>query len=316
MGNEPQHDLVEHAPRAAEAFCRSPRQSSDDSAEWTEHVREYRDYFMQRSRDAIRFFTGVHAEQRRRGDAQRQFHHLRVHVELALRGLPTSGVLAHDPFVAGDAFAMKCGLHDAPHFSVKRLLAGHEAAAEQGAHRARSFRFHEGALMRYQDVADCVRIVYEIEPPPRNAKARHGPVRLVDLEQKRGKLAKRRAAQPAIRFPHRRTGGFAHDLSAGLFYGAALRLKIADDLVAVIALDFDDAVLCGTARAAQAFERFRDFGLFAFRKAGNQRHRTRASAFAKDAHDSIIRNARLSIVLHSARFGRRALTPRQTTTAT
>jgi hypothetical protein len=68
-----------------------------------------------------------------------------------------------------------------------------------------------------------------------------------------------------------------------------------DDLVAVIPLNDDDAFLCGTARAAQALERFRRFVELALYKSGNHRHHTRAAPLAKHAYYTVIRDT----ILHA-----------------
>jgi len=78
----------------------------------------------------------------------------------------------------------------------------------------------------------------------------------------------------------------------------ALCLKVRDDLIAVIALNLHDAVLGGTARAAQAFERTRNVGERAFRNSGDDRHGARSAALAKNTHDAVVGYARCAFLLH------------------
>src|SRR5215510_5979451 len=66
--------------------------------------------------------------------------------------------------------------------------------------------------------------------------------------------------------------------AAGELHRVALRLEPRDDLRAMVALDLDDTVLRGAARAAPALEVARDVGEVARRDAPDDRDRLAATA--------------------------------------
>ncbi len=80
-----------------------------------------------------------------------------------------------------------------------------------------------------------------------------------------------------------------------------------NDLVPVIALNFDNAVFRSAAAAAQALQRLGGFGQFALRQAGDDRHDACPAPLAHDAHDTVIRHT----VLHARalRQARRSAPP-------
>jgi hypothetical protein len=76
-------------------------------------------------------------------------------------------------------------------------------------------------------------------------------------------------------------------LAAGNFGLTPLLEEPGDDALAVISLDLDHAMLIGTARAAEPFQRFGYFVGFVRRKSINQTHDASAAAFARNADDPI-----------------------------
>jgi len=82
----------------------------------------------------------------------------------------------------------------------------------------------------------------------------------------------------------------------------ALGLEAGDDLRAVVALDLDDAVLCGAARPAEALEVARDRVEVASGDTADDGHRLAAAAarLTRDAHDPVVRGDRLGGAAHVA----------------
>ncbi len=70
----------------------------------------------------------------------------------------------------------------------------------------------------------------------------------------------------------------------------------------MIALNLHNAVLCGSARAAHAFERCSDFSQFLRGKTGDYGDGACSAPLAKDAHDTVVRDAWLAVVFHTARI--------------
>jgi uncharacterized protein (TIGR00730 family) len=93
------------------------------------------------------------------------------------------------------------------------------------------------------------------------------------------------------------TARLARTLSAGFLDRAPLRLQKRHDFIPVIALNLDDAVLCGAAGAAQPFEFLRKGGNIALGQSGHDAHHARPAPFLEDANDSVVRHG----ILHDAR---------------
>lgn len=92
------------------------------------------------------------------------------------------------------------------------------------------------------------------------------------------------------------------NLTSSQFDFAALAREPSGDALAMIALDFDDAVLGRSAGAAVAFERARNLLDLCRRKSCDDAHRASAAALAKDTDDAIVGNAPLRS--HQREFGR------------
>ena len=90
-------------------------------------------------------------------------------------------------------------------------------------------------------------------------------------------------------------------LPTGNFDTTTLRDKPRDDLLTMVALNFDNAVFTRTARTAMSFEGFRDVLDLIEREAVNKTHGTCTPPFAGDANDAIVGQRRLRRSLH--RFG-------------
>jgi hypothetical protein len=93
-------------------------------------------------------------------------------------------------------------------------------------------------------------------------------------------------------------------LTAGELHFTALCREPRRNTLAVIALDFDDAVLSRAAGSTVTFELLGDDLELARIEAGNDAHRSGPPPFAQDANDAVVRYAPRS--RHAARFGRRA----------
>jgi hypothetical protein len=80
-------------------------------------------------------------------------------------------------------------------------------------------------------------------------------------------------------------------LTTGEFSLSPLRREPCHDAIAMVALNFHGAVLCGAARSQQAFEGLRDLIDLARLQPGHDAHRSGAPSLASDAHHAVLGNA-------------------------